>query len=81
MSGNLRKAFGQWTIQPGDRIQQTASVGMPRRGEQLLDAGAFNDLPGVHHYHPVGHFGHHPQVVSDEHHRDSALLVETPQQI
>ena len=54
---------------------------MPRCGEQVVDPCLFDDLAGVHHHHPIGELGHHPEVVGDDDHRDVTIPVERPKQI
>ena len=48
--------------------------------EQRHRAGLFHDLPGIHHDHPVGAFGHDAHVVRDEEHRHAELLLEIVQE-
>ena len=45
-------------------------------GVALLD-----DLPGVHHRHPLGHLGHDAEVVGDQHHGHAEVGLELAHQV
>jgi hypothetical protein len=39
---------------------------MPRLRKNVLGRAAFDNLPGIHHGHPVTHLGDNPEVMGDE---------------
>ena len=51
-------------------------LGKERGGRRLFD-----DLPGIHQGHPVGHVGHHAQVVGDQQQAQLALLLQGLEQV
>ena len=48
--------------------------------EELATRRLLYQTPRVHHGHPVGGLGHHPQVVSDEQDRHTGLLLNALEQ-
>ena len=48
------------------RPDEPLGVGVLRVAEQRAHVGLLDDLAGVHDGHPIGHLGHHAQVVGDE---------------
>ena len=50
---------------------------MLRVVEDLVQRTLLDDLPGVHHERVIGDLGHDAEVVRDQHHGQSAILVET----
>ena len=56
--------------------QQRPGVGVLGVVEDLLAPAEFHDLPRVHHRHPVGHIGHHAQVVGDEDDGEVVALLD-----
>ncbi len=63
------------------RADQTARVGMARRGEQLVDRRMLRDPAGVHHEHVVAELRDDAQVVRDEQHRHAVLVLQRAQQL
>jgi len=47
-------------------FEQALRVRVLREPEERFCSGDFHNLAGVHHEHAPRHFGHHPQIVSDE---------------
>ncbi|SNS29438.1 hypothetical protein SAMN06893096_10396 [Geodermatophilus pulveris] len=61
-------------VQPRQGPQQPERVGHPRLVVDVLDAAHLDRPPGVHDQDPVGHAGHHAEVVGDQHHGRPGLL-------
>ena len=68
-------------IQPRDALQQPARVRVARRFQDLPQRRHLDDVPGVHHRHPVAELRHHPQVVRNQDHRAGPLALQTLQQV
>ncbi len=68
-------------LQRRDRIQQAPGIGMPGRLEEIARRALLGDAPGIHHHHPVGHFGHHAHVVGDENDRRSMVAAQLQHEI
>src|SRR5947209_18647476 len=53
---------------------------MKRLVEHSLDTGGFDDLPRVHHDHPVAQFGYDPPVMRDQDDRHPGLLLNATEE-
>ncbi len=62
-------------VQPRDRPQQPAGVGVARLGEQWVPLGALDDAPAVEHVDAVAHAGDDAEVVGDHDQRGARLLA------
>jgi len=49
--------------------------------EQYKTSVCLDNLPGVHHGHPVGHFGNHTQVVGNQDHRGAHVGAQAAHQV
>jgi hypothetical protein len=49
--------------------------------EHLLGLAELDDLAVAHHADPVGHLGHHPEVMGDEHHRHAVAALQVEDQL
>jgi hypothetical protein len=65
---------------PRNRSQQPDRIRMLRRVEQGLHRAALDDAPRVHHDHVIGHFGHHTQVMRDQHDGGCGFLLQAAHQ-
>src|SRR3954447_10422694 len=65
----------------GHRGEQPARVRVPRPGEQAVDAGLLDHAAGVHHDDAIGDPGHHPEVVGDEHERETHLPLQVDEEL
>ena len=68
-------------VRLGDRGQQRLGVGMGGVPVQVVGRGHLDQLPQVHHRHPVAHVLDHGQVVGDEDHGETEPGLEVGQQI
>ena len=50
-------------------------------GEDYPGRADFRHFGGIHHGHPVGHFGHHADVMGDEQDGQAELFLELPEQV
>gem|GEM_PF-1962577 len=67
--------------QARDRAQQAARVGVPGRGEDLVERASLDDLPAQQHRDPVGVVRHDAHVVGDEQHGEIALPGEPREEL
>ena len=65
----------------GQRTQQQPRVRVLRCAEELFGPGHFDDLPGVHQRHAVGHAGDHREVVRDEQQPHALLALQVLQEV
>jgi hypothetical protein len=54
---------------------------VPRPKENVVNGPRLDDLAGVHHDHPVAHFGDNAQIVGDDENRHPAFIPEALQQL
>ncbi len=66
-------------VQPREAAEQPQRVRHPRVVVDGVGLADLNRLAGVHDQHPVGHPGHHPEVVGDQHDRRRGALLHAPQ--
>ena len=59
---------------------QPLGVGVARGIQQGSGLPAFNRAPGIQHNHLVGHFGHHPQIMTDDQQRHAGFMHQILQQ-
>lgn len=76
---------GRWSgamlvIQPGGGIDQCASVGMGRTGEDPGGRPGFNELAHVHDSHFVGQLPDYRKVVRNKQERDSRFKLNFAKQ-
>ena len=82
--GKLPLQHDAFPVGPGirrrDRAEQNLGVGVEGMGKELVGSGLLDQVPEVHHSHPVGHVAHHRHVVGDEEIAETALLLKIQQQ-
>jgi len=67
-------------VQAGHGLQQGHRVRVAGMMKDIVHRALLDNASGVHHIDPVGVFGHHPQIVRNEEHRDLKLLGEVVNQ-
>ena len=65
--GGRRHLFGpQWHAQAGNGFEEQAGVRVARLVKNLRRAAQLDDLPQVHHGHPVRHVPYHRDVMGNQ---------------
>ena len=65
----------------GQRTQQQTRIRVLRRGKKFFGRRHFNDLPGVHQRHLVGHARDHRQIVGDQQQAHALFFLQLLQQV
>ena len=65
----------------GQAVNQALGVGVAGLAQHLGGVAFFDHAPGVHHQHPVGHFGHGAHVVGNEHNGRALVALQFAQQV
>ena len=68
-------------VESGQRAEQAPGVGVLRVIEDLVELPVLDDLPRVHHQHPVGDLGDDPEIVGDQDRRQAASRLRSSDQV